>query len=426
MISGFSVHMIGLIDTIFLARIGEVELGASGNSTLLYYTVIVCLSGLTLGSQIIISRRNGEGHFTQIGKIFQTSIKLILAVSAIFFLLLHFGSNTLVRSIYQSEAIIAATEEFMSVRTFGIFPAMINYVFIAFYVGTTRTNVLAIGTPLLAVVNVIFDYLLIFGIGPFPELGIEGAALASVIAESFGTVFFITYMWFFTDLKKYALNTIHKFEREIIDRIWKIGSPLMLQYFVAMASWFIFFSIIESIGERALAVSHIIRALYLVLGIPLTAWSDATNTLVGNLIGQKRTDMIMPTVKKIAALLLVIDAVYCIVLNAAPNFFLGLFTQNAELISDSIPTLRVISFSLAFFSLSFISFRGLAGAGLTRLSMKIEIFTVLIYLLAAFTLAYWFHASTAIVWCTEFIYFGLLGGISYYYFRKGNYNSVDF
>lgn len=351
---------------------------------------------------------------------------MILAISMVFFLVLHFGTGALVSSIYKSNAIVAATEEFMSIRTFGIFPAMINYVFIAFYVGTTRTKVLAIGTPLLALVNVVFDYLLIFGIGPFPELGIKGAALASVIAESFGTLFFVAYMWKYTDLKQYSMHMYHRLERDVIQRIWSIGSPLMLQYFVAMASWFIFFSIIESIGERALAVSHIIRALYLVLGIPLTAWSDATNTLVGNLIGQKRTELIMPTVKKIAGLLLIVNAVYCLVLNAFPELFLGLFTQDQSLIDDAIPTLRVISVSLAFFALSFISFRGLAGAGLTRLSMKIELFTVLVYLLAAFVLVYWFQASTALVWCTEFIYFSLLGGISYYYFRKGNYNTSDF
>lgn len=426
MVSGISVHMIGLIDTIFLARIGEVELGAAGNSTLLYYTMVICLSGLSLGAQIIMARRNGEEAFASIGKVFQHSMVILLAMTFIAFSLLHYGTSALVNAIYSSQGVIEATEDFMSIRTFGLFPSVINFVFIAFYVGITKTKVLAIGTPLLAIVNIVFDYLLIFGIGPFPEMGIKGAALASVIAECFGSLFFIGYMLFFTDLRKYALHKIHAFDKEVLKRIWKIGSPLMLQYLVAMGAWFVFFSIIEAINERALAVSHIVRALYMILGIPLTAWSDATNTLVSNLIGQKRHELIMPTIKKIALLLLVVDGIYCLVLNLFPEAILGLFTFDQSLISDAVPTLRVISFSLTFFSLSFLTFRGLAGAGLTRLCMRIEIFTVIVYLCAAFALVTWFDASTAVVWCTEFIYFGLLGGISLYFLRQGKYNTEDF
>jgi putative MATE family efflux protein len=426
MISGISIHMIGLIDTVFLARLGEVELGAAGNSTLLYYTMVVCLSGLSLGAQIIMARRNGEKSFQAIGKVFQTSMWLMLILTFIAFLLLHFGTSALVNAIYNSSGVIAATEEFMSIRTFGLFPAVINFVFIAFYVGITKTRVLAIGTPLLAIVNIALDYFLIFGIGPFPEMGLKGAALASVIAECFGSLFFIGYMIFYTDIRKYGLNILHKFDADVLKRIWKIGSPLMLQYLVAMAAWFVFFSIIERINERALAVSHIVRALYMILGIPLTAWSDATNTLVSNLIGQNKQEMIMPTIKKIALLLLLVDGIYCVLINIFPDQILGLFTTDITLINDAIPTLRVISFSLTFFSLSFLSFRGLAGAGLTNLCMRIEMFTVVVYLCAAFALVTWFDASTALVWCTEFIYFGLLGGISFYFLRQGKYNTDDF
>ena len=134
----------------------------------------------------------------------------------------------------------------------------------------------------------------------------------------------------------------------------------------------------------------------------------------------------MPTIKKIAVLLLIVDGFYCLILNIFPEAILGLFTFDQSLISDAIPTLRVISFSLTFFSLAFLSFRGLAGAGLTRLCMRIEIFTVIVYLCVAFALVVWFNASTAVVWCTEFVYFGLLGIISFYFLKQGKYNTDDF
>lgn len=426
MVSGLSVHLIGLIDTIFLAQLGEVELGAAGNSTLLYYTSVVSLSGLSLGAQIIIGRRNGEKNYDAIPKVFSISMALMMVLSAFAFVLLYFGSSPLAHSIYASEAIADTTGRFMTVRTFGIFPSMINFVFVAFYVGITKTRVLAIVSPLLAVVNITFDYLLIFGIGPFPEMGVEGAAIASVIAELFGTIFYIIYTITNKDISQYKLRFKLDFDLEVFKRIWKIGSPVMLQFFVAMAAWFVFFSVIERINERALAVSHIVRALYMVLAIPLTAWSDAANTLVSNLIGEKKTNLILPTLRKIALLLLLVDVIYSIGINLFPEQILSLFTKDASLIADSIPTLRVISFSLVFFSLAFLSFRALAGAGLTILCMKIEMLTVAIYLASAFAFVTWMNASTALVWCTEFVYFGLLGGISLIYLLKGKYNTEDF
>ena len=73
----------------------------------------------------------------------------------------------------------------------------------------------------------------------------------------------------------------------------------MLQSFLSLSSWFIFFIIIEKLGERELAISHIIRSIYMVLMIPLFGFSSATNTLVSNLIGQGRSGQVLMLIKKV-------------------------------------------------------------------------------------------------------------------------------
>lgn len=425
MVSGISLHLIGLADTVFLARVGEVELGAAGNSILLYYTVAMSLSGICLGAQIIMGRRNGEGNYGQIGMVFKQSALFLLLITAMAWALLFFATHPLVGAIYKSQGVVTATISYMKIRAFGLFPTLANFLFTAFYVGITKTRPLAFVTPLQATINIILDYLLIFGIGPFPEMGIEGAALASVIAELSGTCFFIMYMLFFTDRAKYGLLSRIRMDREALLRIWKLGNPLVAQNFIAIGSWFVFFSIVERLGERPLAVSHIVRAIYLIIAIPLTSWADATNTIVSNLIGRNRAEMIIPTIRKIALLVLLVDLLYLALLNAAPARVIGMFTTDASLVSDTIPSLRVISFSTILFSLSLLAFRALAGSGLTALCMRIEMAAVFLYLAAGFSMVLWFEPSTAEVWCTEFIYFAVLGGFSLYYLLQKKYNTSE-
>jgi len=417
MVSGLSFHLIGLIDTIFMAQIGEVELGAVGNATLFYYTVVLSLAGLATAAQIIIGRRNGEENYTEIGNILRQTILLLMVIGFGAWLLLRFASVFIIDEIYVSNAVSEATLSYLKVRSFGIFPALINFSFIAFYVGTTNTRALAIGSPMMAITNIVFDYLLIFGIGPFPEMGIEGAALASVLAEIVGMLFFFVYFFLYNDHRKFNFNFGFSISKTLLQSIIRTGSPLMFQMLLSMGGWFVFFTIIEQLGERELAVSHIIRAIYLMISIPLVAWADASNTLVSNLIGQRKVHMIMPTIGKIAKILLGVNVIYILLLNAFPTETIALFTDNESLISDTIPALRVISFSTTFFAIGMLLYRSLAGAGKTALSMRIELVTICFYLGFSFALVEWFDPSIAIVWCTEFFYFGLLGGLSYYFLR---------
>lgn len=412
MVSGFSYHMIGLVDTIFMAQLGEVPLGAVGNATLFYYTLVLTITGLATSSQIIIGRRNGEGNLLEIGYIQQQMILMLMSCAVVAFLLLRFTSGSLIDVIYASVAVARDTHEYLTWRCFGVFPALLNFSFIAFFVGTTNTKPLAIASPIIALTNMFLDYGLIFGHFGLPELGMKGAAIASVAAEIAGTCFYILYFFVYVDRNKYGFHLNFTPSRDRISAILKLGYPIVLQMLIAMGGWFVFFSIIEQLGERPLAVSHIIRAIYLIISIPLTAWADASNTIVSNLIGEKKQSQILPTIGKIALLLASVNVIYILGLNFFPTEVISLFTSDVSLIEDTIPTLRVISISTSFFALAMLLYRSLAGAGKTAICMRIEIVTTLIYLLASFALVEWFNPSTALVWCTEFLYFSLLGGIS--------------
>lgn len=424
-ISGVAQNVINVTDTMFLGKLGEVALGAAGNAGIFYFILVITGMGFTTGAQIIIGRRNGEKNYSQIGKIFDHCIYFIVPLGLLLFFFIKFWSPHLLSAITKSENILAASIDYLNYRAFGILFAFINFTFIAFYVGTTKTRVLIYTTIILMLVNVFLDYALIFGNFGFPKMEIQGAALASALAEVVALIFFISYTYLKIDLKKYALFEFKKFNNAIFKRILKVGSPIMAQNFLSLCSWFIFFIIIEKLGERDLAISHIIRSIYMVLMIPLFGFSSATNTLVSNLIGQGNSNLVLTLIKRVIILSLASTAIMFVITHLFPTQILGFYTSDLGLVSASLSTLTTISFTMFSFAIAFILFNGVSGTGNTKVSLLIEFITISIYLVITYYIALKLNTSLPYVWCVEFIYFGLLGSLSFAYLKWGNWGKVE-
>lgn len=420
-IGSIGQNLINVVDTAFLGRLGPIALGAAGNSLIFYFVFIVLGIGFSIGGEIIVGRRNGEGNFKEIGKIIDHCFYSLIPLSLLLFCTMWFFSEYILHEVTANKEIVLKSNEFLQYRKFGIFFAFINLGFRTFYIGITRTSVLIWSTFLMASINIMFDYLLIFGKFGFPELGIKGAAIASVIAEFSASVYFIVYTYRKVDMEKYDLLKFSKLRIMQIKNIFKVSGPIMLQHFGAISSWMVFFLIIEKMGSKELAISHIIRSIYMVLMIPLFGFAAATNTLVSNLIGMNEIDNVMKLVKKIV-LLTVGATVLIIPFNLLiPDLMISIYTNDLIIITESIPVLYVITGAMLLFSLSYVLFSAVSGTGNTLVSMSIEFGTLIVYLYAAFYIGIELKSSLPIVWCSEFIYFGSMGFLSLLYLKFGKW-----
>ncbi len=421
MIGGIAQNLVTVTDTAFLGQIGQVELGAAGNSGILYFLFVITGMGFSSGAQIIIGRRNGEKKYREIGGIVDQSFYFILPLGILLTAILFFVMPHVLEYIIHSPQIYSASADYIKVRSFGIIFAFITFALNAFYIGTTKTNVLIVSTFIMAMVNVTLDYGLIFGNLGLPKMGIEGAALASVIAEITACLFLFTFTFYKVDLEQYQLFKFLKPNKEKLVRILKVSSPIMLQSFITLGSWYIFFSLIESMGEDDLAVSHIIRSIYMVMMIPMFGLSTAANTITSNLIGENKSNLVLPTTWKIVGISVVCSLPFVLLNLLVPDEIIGFYTNSPDIIESCKETLYVISGSMFFFCLAFILFNSVTGTGNTKTSLLIEFINIVIYLTSAIFIIKYFNPRIAYVWCAEFIYFGLLALMSWYYLKYGNW-----
>jgi Na+-driven multidrug efflux pump len=197
----------------------------------------------------------------------------------------------------------------------------------------------------------------------------------------------------------------------------------MFQYVLSHAGWFLFFIIIEQSGERALAVSVIIRMIYMFQMVPFWGLSSATNTLVSYVIGEGNNDEVIPLLKKITWLS-IISALPFIVLNVFfPEQVLSLAIENNStgLLEDAIPTLYMMSFALLIFGLAITFYSGVTGTGNTRTALAIETVAIGLYLTLAYVLGIVLKLPVELIWMTEPAYFLIMAALSYYYIRSNKW-----
>ncbi len=156
----------------------------------------------------------------------------------------------------------------------------------ALLVGINQSKFLVYGTLAEASVNIVLDYGLIYGHFGLPELGFNGAAYASIIAEATGLLamyIVINYKGIATQLR---LNEPFRFDLKASRLIVTQSAPLMFQYAISVSSWVFFYFLVEHHGERSLAISNAMRNIFGLFGVFTWAFASTTNSMVSNIIGQ--------------------------------------------------------------------------------------------------------------------------------------------
>lgn len=422
-IGSVAQNIINVTDTAFLGRVGQVELGAGAIAGMFYYAITMLGWGFGVGAQIIIARRYGEGNTNKIGEVVGQSVFFLIPLAVIVWLLIYFGGESIFNVILKSPNIASASTDYMNIRIFGIFFVVINYLYRALHIGIGKTKVIIYTTILMAFVNVGLDYILIFGKFGIAPMGIRGAALASVAAEISALIYFVIYTYVKLPIKEYNLFQWNGVDFKKMLAILKVSFPVMIQNFVAISGWFMFFLLIEHLGELPIAVSNVIRSIYVVILIPIMGFSSSTNTLVSQLIGRGKSKEVISLVYKISFLSVISIVGISLLSVIFPEYLMEVYTNDQTIIQAGIPILYMISGASIMLSISMVLFNAVSGTGHTNKAFAIELIVIIIYLLYVYSIANYTDSTISTIWSSEYVYAIFLGGISYWYLVKGNWHN---
>jgi MATE family multidrug resistance protein len=424
MIGSAVQNLITLTDTIFLGRVGEIELGAIGLVGVFYLMIASIGYSFSKAGQIMIARKVGANEVDQIGTIYYSMLAFALSLALVLFLFMQFGADYFFAAFINNEDIYKACIAYLDYRSAGIFFSYAGVIIVALYTGVARTRVIVYNAIVLGIINTVLNYGLIYGKWGFPEMGIAGAGLASTIAEGIAFIVFILYIFWDKANRAYGLFEFPRIDINIIKAQLKLSTPIVLQSVVGMGSWFIFFIIIEDMGKTELAVSNIMRAVYLLFMIPCWGFASSINTLVSNLIGQNKSDEVFWVTTKTAILCFGITMACAGTMLIAPDVVLRIGTDNDLLIQQSLRLTGVLTAILALFSIGAIYFNGLVGTGATQQALLLQIACVVFYLIYIYVVVHQLGCSLETAWMAEFYYWIISLITSVWYLRSNRWKNI--
>jgi len=419
MLGSAAQNIIVLSDNVFLYHVSETDFAAVGLIGVFYLIIASIGYGFSRGGQILIARRHGEGDFRAAGNYFKALVLFELGMAVVLFLFLMFGSKWFFSLFVENKEIYQKCLEYIYPRSFGVFFSYVGVSFVAFYTGIARTKIIVYDTIILIVVNILLNYIFIFGHLGFEPMGIAGAGWASTLAEVVAFLAFLIYLFFDKVNKAYGITDTQLIKLKLVRQTFDISAPIVWQSIIGLGSWFIFFTFIENMGSRELEISNLIRNVYLILSIPCWGYSAGINTLVSNFIGNRKRQAVVPIIWKTAKMNLWNTLIFAVPVAIFPEFFLyPLFgSEDMSLVSEAKGLMPILVLILSIFSFGSIFINGLTGTGHTKTALWIQSIFVAFYIVYSYVIIKVLELDLRWAWSVEIFYWLGIFLVCYWYLK---------
>jgi len=411
-----------LVNSIFLGNLSIEALGNAAVTGIFYLIFAIAGNGFNSAMQTVFSRFGGSDRPDMFTVVFTQGIRITLFFAFLFILFTWLLAPSLLRLVADPVA-FPSEMEFLKIRIFGLPFLYLFQVGNAFLIASLNSRFLLFGFVIQALVNIIFDYLLIFGKFGFPQMGFNGAAVASVMSEFAGMISVFLIIKSSGLRQKFNLLRNFSFNKEVSSSILRISAPLVLQYVISIGTWLAFFLLIESRGIMAKAISNTMRNIFGICGIFTWSLASTTNVMVSNLIGQGKIEKVLFITKKISAWSFMLGALLVLLLNFFPERFFMLFGQDIHFVQAGIPVIRVVSVGMLLMSLANIWLNAVTGTGKTKMNLAIELIAILAYLPYTFWVMKYNYTTLAMAWTNELIYWSVMLLIAFFYMQSGKWKA---
>ena len=410
-----------VVDIFFVSRLGPEAIATVGITESVMTIVYAIGSGLSVATTALVARRIGEKRKQEAGVVAFQAILAGILVSMLIALPGFFFAKEFLLIMGATETMAEEGVLYPAIIFGGNAVVMLLFIINAVFRSSGDAAISMRVVWFANIINLILDPLLIFGIGPFPELGLAGAAIATTIGRGLAVV----YQFYLLFRGNYRVKLYWKSIRikvKVMLELLQISGGGILQNLIATSSWIFLVRIISASGPEALAGYTI--AIRIVLFSLLPAWglSNAASTLVGQNLGAKQPHRAERSVWITGYANMAFMGSIGLILALFPWFFMRLFIPDPVVVELGAISLRIISFGFVFYALGMVLVQGFNGSGDTYTPTKINLLCFwLIEIPLAYILAITFEmgltgASIAIVSAES-----ILTIVAYLAFRKGKW-----
>jgi len=354
-----------LVDIFFVSRLGADAVATVGITESLMTIIYAIGIGLSVGTTALVSRRIGEKRPEEASVAAVQAIFTGIVVSLVFSAVGLFFAKDLLRMMGASEPTIEMGYMYPTIMLGGNMVIMLLFIINAVFRSSGDAAISMRVLWFANILNIILDPLLIFGIGPFPELGIKGAAVATNIGRGMAVLYQLYLLGKGNYRVKVRANQIVIRLKEIMQLV-KLSLGAIGQYIIATSSWIFLVWVVTSLGEEVVAGYTIAIRILLFALLPAWGLANAAATLVGQNLGAKQPDRAERSAWVVGIANMVFLGLVSIIFIAIPEAFIRFFIDEiAEpvVMASGVTCLRIVSFGFLVYALGQVMVNSINGAG---------------------------------------------------------------
>jgi MATE family multidrug resistance protein len=426
-----SITVMQFTDRVFLANYSVDAIAAALPAGIASFTFIAFFMGVANYTNVFVAQYAGARAFNRVGAALWQGIYFSLAAAALL-ALLCFVSDRLFDLIGHSPPIRSLEVTYFNILTLGAGLVVLNSAMACFYTGRGLTWTVMLVNMAGAALNIPLDYCLIYGVGPFPELGIVGAGIATVIASGTITVLFIILIFRKRNRSRFATWQARAFDRELFGRMMRYGLPSGIQFFLEIFGFTFFVQMVGRLGDLELAASNIVLAIESLSFLPMVGFHIGNATLMGQAIGRGRPEEGAYATTSAIHITLVYMMFLAMIFVLAPEPLLRLFradqhtpAQYTDIMALGVILLRFVAAFSFFDALNLIFSSAIKGAGDTRFIMwTIGALSLGVMIIPVYVAVEVVGAGIYAAWTVATVYVSALGMAFMLRYRQGKWKRM--
>jgi len=357
-----------LVDIFFVSKLGAEAIATVGITESLMTIVYTIGIGLSVGTTALVSRRIGEKRPGEASVAAVQAIFAGIVVSLLFSFVGIFYAKDLLRLMGASESTVEMGYMYPAIMLGGNGVIMLLFIINAVFRSSGDAAISMRVLWFANILNIILDPLLIFGYGPFPELGVKGAAVATNIGRGMAVLYQLYLLGKGSHRVKIGAKQVVIRLSEVL-RLVKLSLGAIGQYFIATSSWIFLVWVATSLGEEVVAGYTVAIRILLFVLLPSWGLANAAATLVGQNLGANQPERAERSAWIVGIANMIFLGLFSIISISMPETFIGFFVDAAEeplVMESGVTVLRIVSFGFLIYAMGQVMVQSINGAGDTN------------------------------------------------------------